>query len=303
MISAAVHAARRRIVELRGPILCATDLSDAADAALRQAHAIGRQIGAPISVCHVLPEAFNVRVLFPHEAGIDTALQAELTAKATTAVRARLDAVLGAESSAVGVEIETGTAHAGMLAAAERLGAGVIVVAPGGTALRVARSANVPVLVARPSPTGGGVLGATDFSDPALPAVKMAAAEARRRGVRFRLVHCLDIDESAYAAGAGLAFEVAAWPLSQSVMDQLAAAARERLTAALAETNVVAEAVVLRSSPVSGILEAAQSVATALIVVGTRGRTGLVRLALGSVAESVINRATCSVLVVPLHRA
>jgi nucleotide-binding universal stress UspA family protein len=169
--------------------------------------------------------------------------------------------------------------------------------------LRVARSATVPVLIARPSPTGGGVLGATDFSDPALPAVKMAAAEARRRGVRFRLVHCLDVDEGAYAAGAGLPGGIAEWPLSQSVVDQLEATARERLTTALAETNIVAEAVVVRISPASGILQAAESVATALIVVGTRGRTGLTRLALGSVAESVITRAPCSVLVVPLHPA
>jgi nucleotide-binding universal stress UspA family protein len=290
-------------VERRGPVLCATDLSDAADAALRQAHAISTQAGAPVSVCHVLPEAFNVRVLFPQEAGIDTSFQTELRHKATTAVRARLDAVIGIESSSIRIEIETGTAHAGILNVAERIGAGVIVVGPGGTAVRVARSATVPVFVARPSPSGGGVLGATDFSDPALPAVKMAAAEARRRGVRFRVVHCLDIDEAAYVAGAGLPGMVAAWPVPQAVMDQVEAAARERMAAALAETNVVAEALVLRSAPATGILDAAQSAATALIVVGTRGRTGLARLALGSVAESVINRATCSVLVVPLHPA
>lgn len=290
-------------MELRGPVLCATDLSDAADAALRQADTIGKQIGASVSVCHVLPEAFNVRVLFPQEAGIDTSFQRELTQQATAAVRAKLDAVLGSDSNSIRVEIEAGTAHAGILTLAERLGAGVIVVGPGGTALRVARSAAVPVLVARPSPTGGGVLGATDFSDPSFPAVRMASAEARRRGVCFRLVHCLDIDEAAYAAGSGLAGVVAAWPLPQSVMDQLEAGARERLAAALAEANVVAEAVVVRSSPASGILHAAEAVVTALIVVGTRGRTGMARLALGSVAESVMSRASCSVLVVPLHPA
>ena len=288
---------------LRGPILCATDLSDTADAALRQAYAIGTQIGAPISVCHVLPEAFNVRVLFPHAAGVDASAQAELTQKATAAVRARLDAVIGAGSRAVGVEIETGSAHAGILNLAERLAAGVVVMGPGGTALRVARSANVPVLVARPSPTGGGVLGATDFSDPSLPAVRMAAAEARRRGVRFRLIHCLDIDEAAYTAGAGLPGVIAAWPLPQSLIDQLEATARERLTAALGETSVDAEAEVVPGSPAPGILQAAESVATELIVVGTRGKTGLARLALGSVAESVMSRASCSVLVVPLHPA
>lgn len=290
-------------MELRGPILCTTDLSDAADAALREGYAISTQIGAPVSVCHVLPEAFHVRVLFPHQAGIDISFQAELTLKATSAVRTRLAAVIDAESQSVPVEIETGTAHAGILRVADRLGAGLIVVGPGETALRVARSASVPVLVARPSPTGVAVLGATDFSDPSLPAVHMAAAEARRRGERFRLVHCLDMDVAAYVGGAGLPDVIASWPLPQALMDQLEADARERLAAALLKMNVVAEALVLRSSPAAGILDAAQSVPTALIVVGTRGRTGLARLALGSVAEAVINRARCSVLVVPLHPA
>ncbi len=290
-------------VELRGPVLCATDLSDEADAALRQAHAIATQIGEPLSVCHVLPEAFNVRVLFPHEAGVDASFQTDLAHKATAAGRARMDAVIGSDASAIPVEIETGSPHAGILAVADRLGSGLIVLGPGGTALRVARSATMPVLVARPSPTGGGVLGATDFSDPSLPAVKMAAAEARRRGVRFRLVHCLDIDEAAYVSGGGLPGVMVAWPLSQAVMEQFERAARARLASALSDTDVVSEAVLMRSSPALGILDAAQSVATALIVVGTRGRTGLARLALGSVAEMVIDRASCSVLVVPLHPA
>ena len=138
---------------------------------------------------------------------------------------------------------------------------------------------------------------------PTTNASNATAAEARRRGVRLRLVHCLAIDEAAYVGGAGLRDVIAPWPFPQAVMDQLEASARERLTAALVKTNVVAEAFVLRSSPAAGILDAAQSVPTALIVVGTRGRTGLVRLALGSVAEAVINSAPCSVLVVPLHPA
>ena len=37
-----------------------------------------------------------------------------------------------------------------------------------------------------------------------------------------------------------------------------------------------------------------------LVVVGTHGRTGLVRLTLGSTAEQVLERAPCSVLVVRL---
>ncbi len=290
-------------MELRGPILCANDVTDGADAALRQACSLGADLGTSVTVCHVLPEFVNIRVLFPHEAGVDASVQAELTRKATAAVRARLEEVVGVGAGDVGIWIETGTAHAGILAAAERVAAGVIVMGPGATALRVARSATMPVLVARPSPIGGAVLGATDFSDPALPAVKMAAAEATRRRARLRLVHCLALDEAVSVAEAAMPGVVAVWPFPQSVIDRIDAAARERLAAALAEIAADGQPIVLRSPPATGILQAARSVATALIVVGTRGRTGLARLAIGSVAESVIHGAPCSVLVVPLTPA
>jgi nucleotide-binding universal stress UspA family protein len=46
------------------------------------------------------------------------------------------------------------------------------------------------------------------------------------------------------------------------------------------------------------ILTAAKERAADLIVMGTRGRTGLKRLLLGSVARNVLHHATCSVLVV-----
>jgi nucleotide-binding universal stress UspA family protein len=289
-------------VKIRGPILCATDLSAAAGEALRQGAELASQLRTSLVVGHVLPEAFNVRVLFPQDAGVDTAVHEELERKAVAALRAQLGGVAGAAESTT-VEIETGTAHAGIVSLAERVAAGLIVVGPGATAQRVARSWTGPVLIARPSPTGGGVLGATDFSDPSLPALHMAATEAARRGSRLRIVHCLDLDEAAYVAGTGLAGVMAPWPLPAAIMDNLEASAREKLSDALTQLNVVSEGVVVRRPPAAGIIDAAETVATALIVVGSRGRTGLSRLAMGSVAEAVVDRAPCSVLVVPLHPA
>ena len=282
-------------------VLAATDLTDPADAALRQGHALATARGAAFTVCHVIPEAFNVRVLFPQHAGIDASFQAELEDKARAALRARLRAALGDEDAAT-VRVETGSAHAGVLEAAERIDAGLIVVAPGATAHRIARAATVPVLVARPSPAGGSVLSATDFSDPSLPAIQAGADEARERRAPFRVVHCLDFDETSYVRTLGLPGMISAWPLPQSVTDDLLASARARLENAIASIGADAEPIVLRRSPAHGIVEAANSVATSLVVVGTRGRTGLTRLALGSVAEAVIDGAPCSVLVVPLHR-
>jgi nucleotide-binding universal stress UspA family protein len=50
--------------------------------------------------------------------------------------------------------------------------------------------------------------------------------------------------------------------------------------------------------PSTGILEAARGSGCDLIVMGSRGRTGLRRALLGSVAEAVLRRANCPVLIV-----
>jgi hypothetical protein len=53
---------------------------------------------------------------------------------------------------------------------------------------------------------------------------------------------------------------------------------------------------VLEGDPVDVILRAAEETYSDVIVMGTHGRTGLGRLLLGSVAESVIRKAPCPVL-------
>lgn len=287
---------------LRGPVLAATDLTEGSDAAIRQGQQMAASLGAAFHVCHVLPEAYRVRVLFPQHAGIDEATQAALHEKARAALRQRIEAVTGGTAADIALELDSGSAHAGIAETASRLGAGVIVMGAGKTAARVARSMETPILVARPSSPGGAVLGATDFSDPSLPAIRAAADEARRRKVKLRLIHCLDIEPSAYVA-AGAPGMMLTSPIPPGILDQLESDAHDQLDAALAATGAEGEPIVLREPPVSGILETAASTATALIVVGTRGRTGLARLALGSVAEDVMTHAPCSVLMVPLHPA
>ncbi|GBD31051.1 hypothetical protein HRbin32_02168 [bacterium HR32] len=51
------------------------------------------------------------------------------------------------------------------------------------------------------------------------------------------------------------------------------------------------------------ILDAAERYRADLIVMGTHGRTGLPRVLLGSVAETVLRRASVPVLVVPARTA
>ena len=62
--------------------------------------------------------------------------------------------------------------------------------------------------------------------------------------------------------------------------------------------EVTADTLVRVGSPAVNILEVARSLPADLIVISTHGRTGLKHVLLGSVAEHVVQRASCPVFVV-----
>ncbi len=71
----------------------------------------------------------------------------------------------------------------------------------------------------------------------------------------------------------------------------------DRLRAA----GITAASCVLEGSPAKELVRLADEEDADLIVVGTRGLTGLARLRLGSTARGVLHAASASVLVVPVH--
>ena len=82
---------------------------------------------------------------------------------------------------------------------------------------------------------------------------------------------------------------------AQQVRDALKTAVGQAMIAAGAQGDVR----IVDGAAAAGIVEVANEVGAELVVVGTHGRTGLARLALGSVAEAVIRSASTSVLTVP----
>ncbi|MEI6415362.1 MAG: TSUP family transporter [Pseudomonadota bacterium] len=72
----------------------------------------------------------------------------------------------------------------------------------------------------------------------------------------------------------------------------------QRVTHLLDHQGVSAKGEVIRGRPVSGILDWARQKGTDLIVMGSRGHSGLENILLGSVSERVIGNADCAVLVV-----
>ena len=65
-----------------------------------------------------------------------------------------------------------------------------------------------------------------------------------------------------------------------------------------ADADVPHEHRLLHGDPIGEIVRLAEQEHVDMIVMGTHGRTGLSRLLMGSVAEAVVRRADCPVLVV-----
>ena len=132
------------------------------------------------------------------------------------------------------------------------------------------------------------ILVTTDFSANSAVAVRPAIEIACRFEGRLLLVHALE--------GANAEAQVVPAELAE-----LAAMAREQLhefgTREIG-SRAPWTAEVVFGPPYLAITDAAQRHAADLIVLATHGRTGLVHLLLGSVAERVARLATCPVLTV-----
>ena len=281
---------------LVGPVLVATDLTPASHEALRQAEALASALGGPLHVCHVLPDLLTVRMLFPQAQRRDDAVVRELEHYAGDLVQASIAKLTGRALGELRVGIESGSPHSGILRRAETVGAGVIVVGPGSVAERVVRHARCPVLVARAS-ARGAVLAATDFSDGAFPALTAGAAEAARRSVPLVVLHSLDLEPMTATTDWGVYTVI---PLEPEEERRIRADALDGLQGALESVGAEGETIVADGAPGPAIVAAARVLPAELVVVGTLGRTGFNRFAIGSVAEAVVRSAPCSVLVMKL---
>ncbi len=288
-------------------VLAAVDFGDSSLEGLRQARALAHAVGGKLAVCHVLPGVRDVSTLFPDRQPENGA---ELTAEEQAARRAlvaRARDKLGLELSEVFVE--RGSAYAEIVRRAEAWGAKYIVLGShgrtglaravlGSVAERVVRHAHCSVLVARPVQKPGVVLAATDLSDASLPAVAEGAAAAKRLGARLVVVSAIEWPDP-ISISAGSLIGVASPAPSVDLKREVASALRSTLEQALARLGVQgAEVRALEGSAPTEIVRAAEELDAELVVVGTHGRTGLLRLALGSVAERVVRSVHASVLAV-----
>jgi nucleotide-binding universal stress UspA family protein len=293
----------------RVKVLVAVDFGDSSLEALRQGRALAHALGAEFAACHVLPGGGELSGLFPEGS---LGLSKELTEDEEAASRAVAEHArdrLGLELSQIFVE--RGSTYAEIVRRAESWGADYIAVGShgrtglsrvvlGSVAERVVNHAHCSVLVARPVRRAGVVLAATDLSDASLPAVVEGAAAAKRSGARLVVASAIEWNNSYGASASALIGAAPALPPPE-VQAELRDALRATLEQALVRVGAQGEVRVLEGSAASEIVRTADELEAELVVVGARGRTGLLRLALGSVAERVIRSASSSVLTVRHH--
>ncbi|MHC4183031.1 MAG: universal stress protein [Planctomycetota bacterium] len=135
-----------------------------------------------------------------------------------------------------------------------------------------------------------------DFSENSLEALKYAAHTALKENATVYLIHI--VDSRVYDYGGPIYEPIT--PVMKPAIDQ---ASKDQLTDKLLEKvpkeiEGRVETVVSFGVPFVEIIKAARDYDIDLIIMGTRGRSGVSHMLIGSVAEKVVRKAPCPVLTV-----
>ncbi|MEE8408834.1 MAG: universal stress protein [Myxococcota bacterium] len=143
------------------------------------------------------------------------------------------------------------------------------------------------------------IIACTDFSDLGNRAVEMAFAFAHGGKAKIWLIHVVDpppMPNPMYAHYIGHS----PWEPGQleKATTEVAKALGGLIPPGAKKAGVEVAFEAPQGAPAVEILRLAEVNDAEVIVIGTRGRTGIEHLLLGSVAERVVRQATCAVMVV-----
>jgi nucleotide-binding universal stress UspA family protein len=132
-----------------------------------------------------------------------------------------------------------------------------------------------------------------DFSEHSSAALENAVELAKVFGSKLHLLHCYPIQPGGISPYGIVIPSSYVAELRKAATKQLAEWQAKRVPAGIAvESSTSSEA------PAEAVLQTAKQIGADLIVIGTRGLTGLKHVMLGSVAERTVRLATCPVLTV-----
>lgn len=280
-----------------GPILLATDLSARGDRALDRALQLAKERGTQLIVLHVMESHGGT-------ARLTTPVWRRLSADHKALAERELAEDLAASGVSTEVVVVSGDPLARILETADAYGCSLIVTGTardetlgrlllGNTVEKLARQARQPVLVVknRPRRPYRDVLVATDFSAGSRQALRAALYLVPEADLT--LFHAYDVP-----------FQGKNVP-DEAVTRNFYKAAEQNSKEFLAETPELAERarpkVVLEcGQPETVLSEYSFNHRSDLVVTGTHGRTGILRTAIGSVAERLLESLPSDVLIVRL---
>jgi nucleotide-binding universal stress UspA family protein len=294
-------------------LLAPLDDSPEARTALPYARALAGP-GTEIILLTVIPASNEVtgvsgEVLVPAD---------ETSSVAVDQARAALEKIaqgLRNAGQAVQTEVALGDPAERILAAANALGATMIVMAThdrsglgrllhGSVADRVAHDATVPTMVVHAAPRDPGPVGITrlvvplDGSPLAEEALAIATAISRRLGTSLFLVEAVDpIGLLPPAVGFAEAIPAEVYEQTEEEMEQSASDYLEGVAKRLRDEGLPVATRVLVGSPATAIIDATKL--GDVVVMTSRERTGVQRWLMGSVSEQVRRGDRSPIILVP----
>jgi nucleotide-binding universal stress UspA family protein len=292
-------------------ILLASDVSEDAQRAVEMAIGLCATLGSELHVAYVaheqpyLPTYYDLR----HQED-----EARFRAEAERTLEESANRVRKAGGTVAESHLGVGDAAKEIVELAEELGVGLVVLGSNGrgrirrtsmgsVSTSVLRHAHCSVLIARGNGPGRGhayppgkILVATDGSEEASAAARVAGEIARATGSEAHLVYAMQ--EERYRPHLGP--EV--WEGWEEGFEHAKLSARswveERAEHMRSDGAKSAESHLLLERPDAAIAWLAEEIGAGLVVVGSRGLGGMKRTLIGSVSDSVARHAHCPVLVV-----
>lgn len=282
-------------------VLLATDGSRSAQAAVDLVAGIAWPEGTSVRVLQVLPPLSIVELRPGQREALDVAARNELHQLAEPLRHAGLvvDELLPRGATVADLIVAEARASNAQLIVIGNRGHGPLgSMLLGSVAAAVTDSAPCPVLVARGSRLGQ-ILFAEDGSDSAFEARRLLATWPIFRGLPVRVLSVAHVTRPFRSGITAAVFEEARRAEAELLTE--ARHAHEHLANETAEQLRVgglhAEAEVREGDAAEEIVAAAERRSADLIVMGSRGRSGVTRAVLGSAARYVLQHARCSVLI------
>jgi nucleotide-binding universal stress UspA family protein len=293
------------------------DLSECSKIGLERAALLAERSGAKLEIVHAYhapPDLASTLTAWMPDNPADAAAFAEQ--RAAGKLEMFLSTVLRARESRTKIHLVNAEAHSAILGLAEQSRPDLLVLGRhggsgwsrwllGSVALKVVREAPCPVLTVphRPQADGGSapsadfarVLVAVDFSEGSKAALAIAAKLAQIHGGTLDVVHTWDI-APVLAPDVTLGSDVLTPAVASAASGEAGVALSEFVRQASEAGFRIERAHLERGPAARMVVDLAERGEYDLVAIGTHGRSGIMRLLVGSVAEQILRRSTRPVL-------